>query len=50
MKCYYQLHLSIEFDNGFDNQKVDDDSNLDIFQMTTRNIESSKEFGVIRWT
>jgi hypothetical protein len=44
MKCYYQLHLSIKFDNGFVDQKINDDSNLDIFQMTASSIEPSKEF------
>jgi hypothetical protein len=31
MKCYYQLHPSIEFDNPFVDQREDDDSNLDVF-------------------
>jgi len=44
MKCYYQLHWSIEFDKGFVDQKIDDDNSLDIFQMTIGNIEPSKEF------
>ncbi len=43
MKCYYPLHPSIEFNNGFANKRVDDDSNLDIFQMTTRSIEPTKK-------
>jgi hypothetical protein len=33
MKCYYHLHPSIEFDNSFANHKVDDDNNMNIFQM-----------------
>ncbi len=37
MKCYYHLHSSIEFDNDFVDQRVDDDNNLDIFQMTSEN-------------
>jgi hypothetical protein len=43
MKCYYHLHPSIEYDNGFADQKVYDIKSLDIFQMTTKNIESTKE-------
>jgi hypothetical protein len=43
MKCYYHLHASIKFDNGFAGQSVDDDNSLHIFQMTTRNIELAKE-------
>jgi hypothetical protein len=39
MKHYYHLHPLIEFDNDFVDQKMDDDSSLDIFQMTTRSIE-----------
>jgi hypothetical protein len=42
MKCYYPLHPSIEFNNGFANKRVDDDNNLDIFQMITRSIEPTK--------
>jgi len=30
VKCYYHLHLSIESNNGFDDQKMDDDNSLDI--------------------
>ncbi len=33
IKCYYHLHPSIEFDNDFADWRVDDDRNLDIFQM-----------------
>jgi hypothetical protein len=42
MKCYYQVHPSIEFDNGFVGHKVDDDNNLNIFQMIVGNIEHEK--------
>jgi hypothetical protein len=44
MKCYFQLHLSIEFDNGFVDQKMDDDNSLNIFQMTPRTIEHETMF------
>jgi hypothetical protein len=47
MKCYYHLHPSIESINEFANQRMDDDNNLDIFQMTIRNIKPSKDL-VIR--
>ncbi len=43
MKCYYHLHPSIEFDNEFVDQRVDDDNNLDIFQMTLENTKLTKE-------
>jgi hypothetical protein len=43
MKCYYYLHPSIEFDNDFANQKVYDDSSLDIFQMIARSTNPTKK-------
>ncbi len=43
MKCYYHLHPSIEFDNDFVDQRVDDDNNLDIFQMTSENTKPTTE-------
>jgi len=43
MKCYYHLHQSIEFDNDFVDQRVDDDNNLDIFQMTSENTKPTTE-------
>jgi hypothetical protein len=57
MKCYYLLHPSIDFDNDFVDQRVDDDNNLDIFQMISKNIKPKKELvkrklliiGIIRW-
>jgi hypothetical protein len=42
MKCYYYLHPSIESNNDFANQRVYDDSNLDIFQMITRSTKPQK--------
>ncbi len=42
MRCYCHLHPSIESTNGFVDQKVDDDNNLDIFQMTIGSIEVTK--------
>jgi hypothetical protein len=33
MKCYYHLHSSIESKNCFVDQRMDDDNNLDIFQL-----------------
>jgi hypothetical protein len=32
MKCYYHLHPSIKYNNGFANQRIDDDNNLDFFK------------------
>jgi hypothetical protein len=43
MKCYYYLHPSIESNNDFVNQRVYDDSSLDIFQMTTRSTKPIKK-------
>jgi hypothetical protein len=43
MKCYYHVHPSIEFDNGFVDQREDDDNNLDIFQMRVKSSEPTKE-------
>jgi hypothetical protein len=37
------LHPSIEFDNNFADQRVDDDSNLDIFQVIIGYTKSTKE-------
>jgi hypothetical protein len=42
-KCYYHMHPSIEFDNDFADQKVDDDNNLDFFQMIIGNTKPTKE-------
>jgi hypothetical protein len=57
MKCYYHLHSLTQSNNGFVDQKVDDDNNLDIFQVTTRNTKPTKDlvkkellvFSVIKW-
>jgi len=35
LKCYYHLHLLFEFERGVVNQTVEEDNNLDIFEMTT---------------
>jgi hypothetical protein len=43
MKCYYHLHPLIDFDNDFVDQRVNDDNNLDIFQMTSENTKPTKE-------
>jgi hypothetical protein len=48
MRCYYHLHPPIEFNNGFVDQKVYDDNNLDIFQMTIGSIELTKELLVFQ--
>ncbi len=37
------LHPLIESNNGFANQKMDDDNKLYIFQMITRSIEVAKK-------
>ncbi len=45
LKCYHHLHPLIESNNGFVNQRMDDDNNWNIFQMTTVNTEPTKELG-----
>ncbi len=57
MKCYYHLYPSIEFDNDFAKQRVDDDNSLDIFQMTRGNTKPTKDLvkrellvsNIIKW-
>ncbi len=44
MRCYYHLHPPIESNNGFVDRRVDDDNNLDIFQMTIGSTELTKGF------
>jgi hypothetical protein len=39
LKCYYHLHLLIEFERGVVNQTIENDNNLDIFEMTTNTSE-----------
>jgi hypothetical protein len=43
MKCYYHLHSSTKSNNGFANKGVDDDNNLDIFQLITNSTKLAKE-------
>ncbi len=43
MKCYYNLYPLIEYDIGFANQKMYDDNSLNIFQMMTKNIDSTQK-------
>jgi hypothetical protein len=35
LKCFYHLHPLVEFERGVVEQKVEEDKNLDIFEMTT---------------
>jgi hypothetical protein len=35
LKCYYHLHPLVESKGGVVDEKVEDDKNLDIFEMTT---------------
>jgi hypothetical protein len=39
LKCYYHLHLLVESKRGVDDQRVEDDMNLDIFELTTNSSE-----------
>jgi hypothetical protein len=34
-KCYYHLHPLVEFERGVVDQRVGEDMNFDIFEMTT---------------
>jgi hypothetical protein len=49
MKCYYCLHPSIKSNNGFVDQRMDDDNSLDIFQMIIGIIELAKELAKIEF-
>jgi hypothetical protein len=39
LKCYYYLHVLVEFERGVIDQRVEKDMNLDIFEMTTNTSE-----------
>ncbi len=39
LKCYYHLHPLLEFEKGVVDQRVEEDKNLDIFEMTTSTSE-----------
>jgi hypothetical protein len=39
VKCPYHLHPLVRFERGVANQKVEEDSSLDIFEMITNTIE-----------
>ncbi len=39
LKCHYHLHLLAEFERSVVDQRVEDDNNLDIFEMTTSTID-----------
>jgi hypothetical protein len=43
LKCYYHLHPLVEYERGVVDQKVEEDMNLDIFEMTTNTSEPSME-------
>jgi hypothetical protein len=42
-KCYYHLHLLVEFKRGVVDQNVEDDMNLDIFELITSTSEPTTE-------
>jgi hypothetical protein len=35
LKCHYYLHPLVEFEKGVVDQKVEEDNNLDILEITT---------------
>jgi hypothetical protein len=39
LKCYYHLHLLFESKRDVVNQRVEEDMNLDMFEMTTSTSE-----------
>jgi hypothetical protein len=43
MKCYYHFHPLVESKRGVVDQRVEDDMNLDIFEMITNTNESTRE-------
>jgi hypothetical protein len=43
LKCYYHLHPLVEYERGVVHQKVEEDKNLDIFEMTTNTSEPTIE-------
>jgi hypothetical protein len=42
LKCYYHLHPLVEYERGVD-QRIEEESSLDIFGMTTNTSESTME-------
>lgn len=42
-KCHYHLHLLAEFEKNVVDQKVEEDNNLHIFEMTTNTIDLTME-------
>ncbi len=44
MKCYYHLHPLTYFNNDFADQRMDDNNQLNIFQMIVGIIEPAKDF------
>jgi hypothetical protein len=53
IKCHYYLHPLVEFEKGVVDQKVEEDNNLDIFEMTTNISEQvmkliNKEFLIFK--
>jgi len=43
LKCYYDLHLLVESKMGVIDQRVEEDTNLNIFKMTTNTNEPTME-------
>jgi hypothetical protein len=39
LKCHYHLHLLAEFERGVVDQRVEEDNNLDIFEMIVNTSE-----------
>jgi hypothetical protein len=42
LKCHHYLHPLIKFNNGFINQGIDEDRNLDFFEMIMSTNELAK--------
>jgi hypothetical protein len=42
-KCHYHLHHLAEFERNVVDQRVEEDNNLDIFEMTTNTIDLTME-------
>ncbi len=43
LKCYYHLHLLVEFEKGVVDQRVEEDRSLDILEMTTSTSELTRK-------
>jgi hypothetical protein len=43
LKCHHHLHLLVDFESGLANKEIDEDYNLNFFEMIVRTSELTKE-------